>query len=328
MKAPQLIAALCVGVVWMFVASPTGDLFGHWTDHLRHQGEAVALVGRGLAIYGGTYDQAMASVPPPCPQHLGLWGNVGIPYPPAALLLHLPLALAERSGLLAPAVSHRAQVLLALLAGLGAALVAFRRARGERVTQAWVLLWFGPLVAGAGACGMYDAFYVLAAVLAVDGAWHWRAVSCALHVRGLFALAFGRLVRPASPWSYAVLVCAVAPTVAVAIAVATHAAGFPLDNRLNVLSKGWLLVLLSAGALLALHRFGGRALMLPLTAATALLLVDPQTAFWHLLPAALVPLSATVPRRAQLTAMAWAVVVSFLYLVSPWPAPVFWLTVR
>src|SRR5262245_13285715 len=108
------VVALLVGAGWMAFSAPRGAFRQSWTDQLRHQGEALALVEKGPRIYLGSYDQALEAVAPPCDEHVGLWGNLGIPYPPLALLLHWPLASAERAGLLSHDFSHRAQGLLAL----------------------------------------------------------------------------------------------------------------------------------------------------------------------------------------------------------------------
>jgi hypothetical protein len=326
------LAAFAVGVGWFAFASPRGDLTGHWTDHLRHQGEAIALLERGPAIYREAYVDAVREVRVPCEVHRGLWDGVGIPYPPLGVLLHLPLATAERAQLIAPATSHKGQVVLSLLAAMAAVWLALRFVRGHRLLTGWVVLWLAPLVIGAGACGFYDVFFVLTAMFAFSRpieAWGWRAVSAALHPRGFIALSLGAFTRPSRREVALLLVCALS-TIGVAVTVALNTPPLPFDNWLHLTRRGWIVLVLSAAALAALfwrHRRITWSLAFPMLTASALILIAPQRGWWHLLPSALVPLSVRAePPETQLAAMAWSVAVSFFFLRSAWPAPLFWIS--
>jgi hypothetical protein len=334
------VGFLLLGAAWLSGTSPLGDLFGHWTDQLRHQGEALALWGHGPGAYAQTYDEATRGVTLPCPEHAGLWGAVGIPYPPLALAWHLPLALLERSGVVAPALSHRLQTFLSLGAGLFAAGLAVRLSRRSRALSGYAALWLGPLVVGAGACGFYDSVVVLCALVAMEAAerespsvWLWSGLAAALHVRGFLSPFLSP--APRSTRGLATFAALALPTVVVALVVLLATPPFPLDHRFHLLKHGWLLVLLTTPVAVVAWRSGARAVLPPLVAATALMLVDRQTAWWHLLVPALVPLAAASKRAPEATrtavvaaTCAWVVVVSFLAMRSLVPAPVMWLVIR
>lgn len=334
------LGLIVAGAAWLRWTSPAGDPFGHWTDQLRHQGEALAFLERGPGVWAQSYDEATAGVTLPCPAHAGLWGGVGIPYPPAALALHLPLALLERSGVLAPATSHGLQTFLSLCAGLAAAGLSLVLARRSRGLEWYAALWFAPLVVGAGACGFYDALVVLLALSALFAAerespwaWLWSGLSAGLHARGFLA----PFLAPGPrrwPWLAGFAALAL-PTMVVALVVLREAPAFPLDHRFHFARRGWLLVALTLPVVAVALWRGAGVLVPPLLVATALMLVDPQTAWWHLLVPSLVPFagaSKRLPDAARPLAVAascaWVVVVSFLSLRSAWPAPVLWLVIR
>lgn len=336
-----ILACLLVGLTWNIASTPNGDLVNHWTDHLRHQGEACALFQKGIVIYELTYDEATRGVQLPCGAHEHLWGNIGIPYPPLALLVHAPLAWLEVRHAIAPATSHRTQVLFSVLAGLACLGVALRIAGGNKALLIYSLLWFGPLAIGTGACGFYDSMFALAALMAIETAvagrstsWIWCGLASALHVRGMLSWMIAwsnwekaRALRPA-------LLCLgvafTVPTMALAVYLMQHSTQFPLDNRMNLVRHGWILALGTMCAALLSVRRGHSMLSVSMVLACALVLLDRQTAWWHLLATSMVPFSALnhQPTRGQLEqstiAIAWVVCCSYLYFPSRIPAPFIW----
>lgn len=95
------LSAASLGV-WLSVATSNGDAWNVWTDHLRHEGEAIALAAHGPRLFTLTYDEATQALTLPCREHYELWGKSGIPYPPLGVLVHWPIARLELAGVVSP----------------------------------------------------------------------------------------------------------------------------------------------------------------------------------------------------------------------------------
>lgn len=323
-----IVLALSAAVslpIWLSVARPNGDLWDRWTDHLRHEGEAIALVHHGLGLYAKTYDEATAGLALPCPDHAGLWGNTGVPYPPLGILVHWPVARLEQAGVLAPATAHRLLTWLFGIAALASVALGLHHLRGAR--RIIFLVLFGPLLIGAGISGFFDTLFVLAALLAiVTGSRALATLGYLLHYRGLVSVTFvnWRERRGAMVLSAA----AIALNTVLAVIAFSHLGVFELNSRLHYSRPAaWWFPPVTAIAwwLTRKEPFG-----LPLLMTAVLLFVDRQVSFWHLL--LLVPLAFSVLRsgstRTTWILLSWMAVTAQAYLDSWIPFPVHWLTLR
>lgn len=311
--------------LWLSIASPNGDPWSRWTDHLRHEGEAIALTHHGFALYAKSYDEATSGLTLPCADHAGLWGQTGVPYPPLGVLVHLPVALLERASVLAPATAHRLLTWLFGLAGLACAALGLHHLRGPR--RIVFLVLFAPLLIGAGLSGFYDPLFVLAAMLAiVTGSRALAALGYLLHFRGLVSVTF--VSWRARSRDTLLAAVAIALNTVLAVIAFTHLGVFELNSRLHwSRPAAWWFPPVTALVWWFVRK---EAFGLPLLLTGAFMFVDRQVSFWHLL--VLVPLAFSVLRtgttRAAWLITLWMAVTAQAYLDSWIPFPVQWLTLR
>lgn len=308
-------------MAWNSIASANGDLWNVWTDHLRHAGEALALVERGLKIYDETYGQATADVALPCAEHQGLWAASGIPYPPLGILSHWPVAVLERNGVLAPATAHRLQVWLLGLVGVLCVVLSAQALAGRR---RWAfLLLTAPLILGTGFSGFFDTLFLLSALAALRwGSPGLAVLSWCLHFRGIVALGF-RSWRQQWPWLIPAVMNA-----AIAMVAFQHLGEFHVSSPLHFsqLTSLWF----PGSVALVWWLLRGEPTRVGFLLTALAIYGDRQNAFWHLL--VLVPLLfATYQRgstRAVLVTTGWCVLVAQVFLRSWVPFQFIWLTVR
>ncbi len=314
-------------VVFFFLASQQGDLSNHYTDHLRHMGEAVALVKRGFQIYSLPYRQAIEGLRLPCPEHVGLWDDQPIPYPPLGILLHWPTAELESQGLVSPWLSHRLTVTLWLALACAACMAAWMLFAQQPKT-ARVGLWFifVPLTIGIGANGFYDTAYILCAVLALLFVQRQKfasslilfALSIALHFRALvFAPMMGIIARQL--WirerrrvlrHFAMPILLLAPAAAAAWVVHKNAGAFYPHNPVHyshhsVAFAALGLVSLASGAILIhLRQYAATA---TIAASWLMTVLDPLHGWWHaaVLTAPGLVLASSQPEEPHLARLGW-----------------------
>ena len=329
-----------------FLVSPQTH---HYTDHLRHMGEAVAFVNRGFAIYSSTYRESVRGLRLPCPEHADLWADQPIPYPPCGILLHWPVAVLESRGWIAPPLSHRLIVTGWLALGCAACALAWRLfERQPRAAQAGLWLVFIPLTIGIGANGFYDVAYIFCAVLGlifvqrgrVAGALVLFALSISLHFRALvfapmLAVAVHQLwmrERGRALWHFVVPILLLAPAAAAAWMVQKNAAAFyphnPVHYSHHSISFATLTVA-GIGGVLVFTFLSQHATSATLAASWALTVVDPLHGWWHaaVLTAPALVLASGTPRAPSparlgwLAAWGWAVLggyCAFRHPLSPY----------
>lgn len=305
---------------WLHFASDGGDLWGRWSDHRRHVGEAIAFQHVGFSLYTHTYDEATRGLTLPCEMHESLWADTGVPYPPLGVLLHWPMAQLELQGVFSPPTAHKVIVWCFGFVGIVTTWL------GAQLLSSWrrwlFVLMFGPLLIGVGFSGFYDTLYALAAVLAVKHGRRWALLAYLLHFRGVVVLTLHSWRR--AWWSTALIIA----NSAVAIVASRHLGVFKVTNRLYVMDprNAWF------PALTAIVCFvvRGERLALPLAMTGALLYVDRQRAFWHmllLLPAVLEALRRASNRTALLIC-AWAYMAAQHVLDAERPFNVLWFWLR
>jgi hypothetical protein len=310
--------------LWLIAATPSGDLFGRWSDHLRHQGESVALFSKGPKIYGMTYGAAVEGLILPCDEHLGLWPKTGIPYPPLAVALHYPFALAEQ--VIRPSLVHATLTWFFGLVGLLTVVWVTVQLAGWR---RWVfLLAFGPLIVGTGLSGFYDtvwlAFATRAVILASPSD---AAISFVTHFRG--AVTLGLLAHAKSRFSRLILAVLVIPNLCLLAFVSRHLGEFETNSRLHWSRPvaWWFPITTLAVVWLTRREKRLWALIVP---CAVLFFLDRQSAFWHLL--ILVPPATDALRSASaqnaLLVIGWATITAQAFLDSYIPFPIFWLMLR
>lgn len=308
--------AACSLAVWLHVASDSGDLWGRWTDHRRHVGEAIAFQHHGFELYTQTYDDSTRGLTLPCPAHEHLWGATGVPYPPLGVLVHWPMAQVEAHGVLSPAVAHKVIVWLFGFAGLLTTWLGARLLNGWR---RWLfVVMFGPLLVGVGFSGFYDTMYALAAVLAVTHGRRWAVLAYLLHFRGAVVLTLHSWRRA---WGALVLT---ALNTVVAVVASQHLGVFKVTNRLH---GSWWFPALTALVCWIVRKEG---LALPLAVTGALVFFDRQRAFWHMLLLLPVVLQAlrTASTRTALLITAWAFMAAQRVLDAEVPFNVLWFWLR
>lgn len=321
--APMVVAAVTV-TGWAALVTPLGDVSGHYTDHLRHMGEALAILQSGFEPYRLPYAEATAHLELPCPAHAGLWGDQVSLYPPLGLLLHAPVALLERGGFLSPLRAHQLMGLLWLLVGLAALAALWALTPRAPVTARVGLAVVGaPLLLGTGANGFFDVAFVLAAALALlamqRGRWALATVlfaaAGALHFRAAVLLPFALLAAwraaAARPRRFVVaaLVCGalLAPSLYAAGLVARFAAAIPAHNPAHFARHGpsfWVAVVACSVAAVAAWRVS-RASSVAFLLAGLLLALDPMHAWWHAL-IILLPVVSFGAARSRLDSREWA----------------------
>lgn len=319
-----LVAALAAASlpIWLAIASPNGDLWGQWTDHLRHEGEAIAFERWGLGISAHTYHEATAGLTLPCPDHAGLWGTTGVPYPPLGILIHWPIARLERAGVISPPTAHGILVWMFGVAGLAAAALGASMLSGWR--RALFVVLFAPLLAGAGFSGFYDTLWVLAALFALKHDSRAAAVlAYLLHFRGLVALTFPNFRSGARGTLLAL--AAVGFNTASALVAASHLGLFEINSRLHYTRMVAWWFPAATGVVWCFVRREGFGV--PLLVTAAILFVDRQASFWHLL--LLVPLAVSIWRsgssRSALLITGWLIVTAQAFLDTYTPFPMVWL---
>jgi len=323
-----LIWGWAVGIglfpVWLTVASPSGDLFGRWTDHLRHEGESVALISHGFNVYGMTYEGAVSGLALPCDDHIGLWPHTGIPYPPLGIAIHYPFALVERW--VSPRLVHGTLTWLFGLVGLQTALWVASQLFGIR---RWFFLFvFGPLIVGTGLSGFYDTVWLFFAARAVlraspgDGVisflTHFRGAATLSAVAGFKSL-IGRLAA-----------CTLLGlNFAILVVVSQHLGDFETNSRLHWSRPVAWWFPLATTLVVWLTRVEHR-LWLYIVPSAILMFLDRQAAFWHLLvlvPPAIHSLRVASLKNTILVNL-WVVATAQAFLDSLIPFPVYWLMLR
>lgn len=312
--------ALVTLTLWMAVATPTGDLWDRWTDHLRHQGEAVALIKIGPALYQQTYSASTEHVQLPCPQHAGLWADTGVPYPPLGVLIHLPFALAERATWISPATSHRVIVWAFGFIGLLTTYLAARLLKGWR---RWLFVAiFGPLLIGTGFSGFFDTTFALAAVLAATHGRGWAVVAYLLHFRGVVALAHHSWKRA---WGS---LTAIALNSIVAVVASMHLGVFAVSSRLHFSQpQSWWFPPVTAALWWFVRKEG---FGWPVIITAVVMFTDRQRMFWHML--VFIPLVLDALRRGTtrtaLMIIAWSFIAAQAAMDTFVPFNLIWLGLR
>lgn len=335
--------ALCIALLGLgllvraqaFLNVDSGDASGGYTDHLRHMGESLILVNDGFAVYRQPYGERIRAQGLD-PIHLGLFPERTAPYPPLGILVHWPLAMVDRAGLVSSPTAHRAMVWLWTLVAFAACAVVVRLA-DERPSQVFALALAVPLLVGMGINGFVDAGYVTCGALACL-AWKrqqhravvwWLCLAAALHFRaavfaplGAVALWHARSDRRAWP---ALLL--LVPSVAAAVALTGTFDTIPAHNPVHHWNAALLGFAGLTAAAVAFLMFSARSPLLPLTviAAFALTVMERSHGWWHagtlLAPGLL--LATTRPRwQTWGVLLAWTIGSSFFAYRHP--ASVFW----
>lgn len=354
--------AIAGGLLWLAVVAwrgseRHGDICNHYTDHLRHQSESLALLEHGFDIYRRPYSEVTAGLSLPCGVHDGLFPERTAPYPPLGVLAHWPFAFIEAKGVVSPQRAHMLLVLAwSAIAWLGAVLGAVLFKSHGRIALGGFLLVFAPLMLGMGANGFYDVLFVAAALLsvalaraghtgfalvatAVSGALHFRALSLAplglLWLRDLWReRGHGRAqgLRTWAPLAAAVVL--LVPAALAAVVVSQTLDTIPAHNPVHV-SKKLNAALFSA---LSLGTFGvllwARVPFTALSLLTALaaMLSDRAHGWWHaavlLAPAVLLLAEgapSSDPRRHRVAWLAvWAYAIAGGYLAFRHPLSPYW----
>ncbi len=355
------MVAVVGGLLWLaFVAwkgsERHGDVCNHYTDHLRHQSESLALLRHGFDVYRRPYSEVTAGLELPCGVHDGLFPERTAPYPPLGILSHWPFALIEANGFVSPQRAHGLLVLAwSAVAWLGVVLALWLSRRSGRTAQVGFLFVFAPLMLGMGANGFYDVLFVTAALVSValaragytgsalvatalSGSLHFRALSLAplglVWLRDLWRdrkAASALRVWPALALALALLLPAALSAAVVSQTLDTIPAHNPVhvSKALNAaLFTG--LSLLTFGALL-----WARAPFTALSLLTALaaMLSDRAHGWWHaavlLAPAVLLLAEegaiADDPRRHRAAWLAvWAYAIAGGYLAFRHPLSPYW----
>ncbi|MHB8872892.1 MAG: hypothetical protein ACYC8T_04330 [Myxococcaceae bacterium] len=333
-----LAASLVLVGLWSRLVTPLGDISNHYTDHLRHMGESLALLTNGWSTYRQPYAIAVETLPLPCPDHAGLWSEHVSLYPPLGLLAHAPMALLERDRVLRPQLAHELMGLFFLLVALAAIGAAFVLLRGAPLTaKAGLALIGAPLLVGTGANGIFDVLFLLLLVLALLAyqSERWSralvlfAAAGALHFRAAVLLPFAvialhraaKLERRSLPIAGALAALLVAPAVYAAMLVARFAVALPPNNPAHYSHHRWpfwLVVTLAAGVAAWTYRTSKEAAASFLTAAL-LTVLDPVHVWWHALlfipPVLSLATCRTAPGTSRFlwpAAWAWAVAMGFV----------------
>jgi hypothetical protein len=341
-----LVALLGVGLLfrsqWV-LESGSADASGHYTDHLRHMGEALILTDQGLALYRTAYGELIAREGLG-DEHSVLFPLRTAPYPPLGVLTHWPWAQLERTRVLEPVTTHRAVVWMWTLVALAACAVVLRLfAPLPGIAQLWAAGLAIPLLVGMGVNGFYDCGYLLFGAAAC---WAWRqqrpvsalwclGMSAALHFRAaVFAPLAAVLVwelwrarrKLGAGLASAVLVI---PSVVAAFTLTGSLETIPADNPVHYTHLKLallLLALLTAGVTGWFWRLNERLVAATVVATFALALMERSHGWWHagtLLAPGLI--LAARPHRvgwAWPVLLLWTVVSSYLAFRHPWS--VFW----
>ncbi|MBF5041319.1 hypothetical protein FGE12_02900 [Aggregicoccus sp. 17bor-14] len=304
---------LLLAVCPLLSRSRTADLAGDFSDHLRHAHVAWLALHKGLAVYLHPFGEVAAGgdYRHPC---LG-WPMVPYAYPPLALVLFMPVALAGQYLPLSEMAYARFALLYTLvLAHL--ALWAFWSALGRRTLLTLVAGALGwAMLVRSGLQGFYDPAWLLFGALALSRlqrgrpseALPWFALAALTNYRAAALAPFALLAaweavrgRPAAKWpwaSLALLGLSGALCVALFLPVLPYERDFRLAPPLLERGGGqfhWVLILGAGAALLALAQ-RRPAVAASVAVVTALAVVDTP-AWWHALML-LVPLAATVAER-------------------------------
>lgn len=315
-------------------SSARGDLRDHYTDHLRHMGEAAALVEHGFDVYRRPYGEVTEGLPLPCELHRGLFAERTAPYPPLAILAHWPMVRAEQAGLAAARAHRLAPLWWSLLALVAIALWAAQLSGKGWAAWLGVLGLGAPLLLGAGANGFLDTGYlacgVAAAVLLGRGRPGWALVlvagAGALQFRGLVFAPLGLAAlhalwrtgvrRGVGPVAAAAVL--LVPALAAAWVVAGTLGTIPADNPVHVSHplRFWLLLGWTAAGALAVGWRDRPIFSATLVATAAVAVLERSYGYWHAL-ALLAPLLACLAeprttRRDWALALAWVLGASVL----------------
>ncbi len=344
--APLAVAlvGICLLARVHFTRAPdSADAAGHYTDHLRHMGEALILTDQGLAVYRRPYGELIGAQGLD-PIHAGLFAERTAPYPPLGILMHWPLAKLERMAVLSPTVAHRAAVWMWTLVALTGCAVVIRLCwRLPVLPQLWATVLAVPLWVGMGVNGFLDAGYLLCGALACL-AWKneqrlWAvgclALAAALHFRAavfapLAAVVLWQLRSPRRDLIRALAAgVAVVPSLVAAVALAGTLDTIPPHNPVHFTHLKLPLLLLTAlttAAAFVLSKKGERLVAVTIIAAFALTLMERSHGWWHagtLLAPGLV--LAARPQRVGwlwVVVLVWTIASSYLAYRHPWS--VFW----
>jgi len=258
--------------LWSGARSPSGDLSNHYTDHLRHEAESLALLRHGFDIYRRPYAETTRDVGLTDGQHQGLWPERTAPYPPLGILFFAPIAGLERAGDLTPGHAHALAVGLLVLIACLACLAGGRLARRSTcLFQLGFVLLGGSLLFGAGANGFFDVLYCLAGFLGLEALANDRnahalaffALAGSLHFRAavlLPAAGFALWRGLAGPdrrrtlWVLGISCLALAPVACAALVLDTHAFVVVNPLRVKLVRTCAFAALAAAGMAFALSR--------------------------------------------------------------------------
>lgn len=340
------IALLGIGLLVRAQLRPDavgGDASAHYTDHLRHMGEALILTDQGPAVYRRPYGeligaQGLDSI------HAELFPERTAPYPPLGILVHWPWARLERAGVLSGPTAHLGVVWMWTLVALVACAVVIRQVAPQPVVaHLWAAVLAAPLLVGIGVNGFLDAGYLLCAALACV-AWQrerrvlavWcLALAAALHFRAavfgpLAAVLLWQLRTSRTELTRALLsVALVIPSFVAAVALAGTLETIPPHSPVHFTHLRLPLALfgaLTAAAAFFLWRMDQRLVAVTLAAAFGLAVMERSHGWWHagilLAPGLLL---AARPRAVGWhwpVVLVWTVASSYLAYRHPWS--VFW----
>ncbi|HEX4999069.1 MAG TPA: glycosyltransferase family 87 protein [Terriglobia bacterium] len=302
---PATVVLVLLVLQWIN-ASPLGDVEGKYTDHLRHEVEALAFVSRGFVVYREPYRQ-FADGLWPCADHRALFDERTAPYPPLGILLHWPVARLESGGMITAYNAHRLLGALWMGAGLLSFLVV-RRLVDEWKAADWITYGalLAPLLVGAGANGFYDTTYFLMGVSALLCLKKDRTLPAGLLLGLSVAMSFRAIVfAPLGLWAIArsleagygrafrILLVSV-PWVAFSAASAWALGGslevIPAESPVHFSRvvqgepAAVTFVALGVGLIAWLLVRGYRWTGLSVLSMTLVVLLDRSLGFWHALP--------------------------------------------
>jgi hypothetical protein len=319
------------------------DASGHYTDHLRHMGEALILADQGLAVYRRPYGELIAAQHLD-PIHTGLFVERTAPYPPLGMLAHWPWASADRSGTVSSTTAHRGVVWMWTLVALAACAIVVRLcAPLPPVPQVWAGLIAVPLLVGIGVNGFLDAGYLLCGALACL-AWSRQqrvvaiwclAFAAALHFRAavfapMAAVVLWELRSERKNLGRALpSVALVIPSLVAAVALAGTLETIPPHNPVHFTHLKIPLAVftgLTATVAIFLWTRAERLVAVTVIAAFALAIMERSHGWWH--AGTLLAPGMLLAARTQRVGWHWPLLVvwtvggSYLAYRHPWS--VFW----
>ncbi|MBX7116479.1 MAG: hypothetical protein K1X64_19295 [Myxococcaceae bacterium] len=319
----------------MLTRSPTADLSGLHTDHLRHAHAAWVFLHRGFDVYRLPFGEAVKGVPFAHPYPA--WEHVPSANPVGTFLFFLPAAAIGQWVPMSDATYARLGIcLLVIVAHL--ALLAMGRALGKPGwAELLVLITAWLLLLRAALQGFYDPAWLGCTAMALAAlrskrpaaALLWVCAAALLNYRAVVAAPLGALAawelfqqarashqRP--PWPLFAAAAVATLTVTTFVWVLPYASAFSQMPPLLFShdDAGIAVVLGLSIAVAAWCAYGADRLVVATVLVTcALALIDPRY-WWHGSVLLVAPLAVGAYRPAARPALCWVALVAWVWLVQ------------